>query len=256
MPKVNNHFQYLDGKVYALLYDPATKSYGEMFKLGGTESITLTNNITRDPQMDSEADQEGSPRSQSSNIITGQTTAINWVSKDITAENLALANLADTETTVQTAVVADTLTLVAVTLGTVRELGVRAVTNVIVKDSADLITYEQGVDYNLYPQFGKLEIIQDGNIVDGTDINITMDVPEMKTIKISAFTKTTQQYKLIYSGISNGGEGVHEEVVFPLVEVNATPSQNLKTGGTATATELSFEGLVLKTAEPIYYFNT
>ncbi len=76
------------------------------------------------------------------------------------------------------------------------DLEVYNMTTIVVKDSGDITTYVEDVDYIMHNNSGFLEIVEGGAIIAG-DLNLTMTYPEYVYTGVAGFKKATTEGRFI-----------------------------------------------------------
>jgi len=126
-------------------------------------------------------------------------------------------------------------------LGTAYPIGVKYVSDVIVKDDTDTTTYVENVDYLLDADKGTITALDTGSITAGDILHVTADNAKYDEIRIEAFTKTKIEGTLRF--VSCSANGVSYTYTFHRVSISASGDFSLK-----NATEfakLTFNGDIL-----------
>ena len=234
--KTGNSLQILNGTLTLRPYNRVTGLYGNKIPFGGTDSISHTDTTERIEHSGSEAFSTVRYVDDSDVISTNSTITV--TTRNITNHTLAKASLANITEVVQAESLAEAQTHTAVELGTIISVDAYNVSNLIVKDATDLITYVAGTDYIEFPEFGEIELLESGTIVGGTDLHIIVDIPALNLTEGIAFSNTSERYELTYMG--SGATGKKMRRVYPMVEIYPSGSQELK-AETSAYSSLTFE---------------
>ena len=131
---------------------------------------------------------------------------LNFSSYSYTPDNVARFFLGE-KTAGIPSVTAEEVILTGVVIGSYTNIGHPNITDLIVQDDTDTITYVSGVDYILEPKSGMIGIIKGGAIADGDDIHLTVTTEESGegVQYLQGETKTTT---LRFVGCSANGKDV------------------------------------------------
>lgn len=126
-------------------------------------------------------------REKDASVVLQTNRSGSFITDHISPENIALFYLGAVEALTTTAATGVINNFAGVTPGyfyqlgesTANPTGARNVTNVIVKDDATptAATYALGTDYMLNPDLGRIEVLVDGGIAQGTNLVVTFDEP-------------------------------------------------------------------------------
>lgn len=159
----------------------------------------------------------------------------NMVTDNISPENLGLFLYGTAVTVAQAAVPGETETLEGVVPGRRYTLGVSASNPVgykgvdagtlVITDSTNTTTYVAGTDYRYDAEVDFLEILEDGNIASGDDINLTYDVKSSTRDRVIA-GDTVIEGALKY--VAYPAKGGKKDYYFPRVQFSPNGDFNLK----------------------------
>jgi len=160
--------------------------------------------------------------------------AATFTTDHISPENLALWFFGSTSVLSQTASTAEENTFEGVKQGLFYQLGesqenptgVRNVTNVVVTDGAETPqTYEDGTDYVVNPELGRIEILVGGEIADDSDIKVTFDT-EASTRELIVSGSQAIEGSLRYIGQNAAGKQM--DYFWPYVKISPNGDFALK----------------------------
>lgn len=120
-------------------------------------------------------------------------------------------------------------------------IGTKHLSNVVVKDDADLITYVLGTDYTLNLMTGELTALTAGAILESDVLHVTFDNANYDDIRIEAFLNTKIEGQLRF--VSDTANGVEYVYTFHRVSLLASGDFNLKSAEDFST--LAFEGTML-----------
>ncbi len=125
----------------------------------------------------------------------------NFITDNISPENIAMFFLGDSLIQSTTAATGQTSNFSAVEVGASYQLGtsdtnpsgVRQVSNVVVtNDAATPVTYAAGTDYVLDPVLGRITVLEGGAIANGTNLETTFDVAATSRKRVISRSKTIE----------------------------------------------------------------
>ena len=241
----NNH-QIQNGDILLREHLPGG-GFGPFLKPGKTENFNMSAEIEKLTSYDTE-DIETVP---SVEVVTKRTVNVTMTTRDMTNKFAEIAHGASMVLVTQTASAATPAILTAVVLDTTSDLGYYKITDFIVKDSGDTITYVEDIDYTIDKKWGYFTPLSTGAIVDATDVNLTITTEEITDgASFEAFSAGQTNYELTFLGISSLGES--DKYVFPKVNLSMDGELILKAGEDASFTEITFTGTILKHAGSYY----
>ena len=175
------------------------------------------------------------------NILKKVTGKLNIETIEISPIMLERAFLGET-TRVNTAsgtAVADTVTITE--LGVAYSIGVKYLSNLIVKDDGDITTYVEGTDYTVNLDTGFITAIDGGDITALDVLNLTYDNSDYDDINIEGFINSKLEGVLQFDGCS--ASGLNYTYTFHRVSLLASGDYSLKSS--EEFVKLSFEGTML-----------
>lgn len=210
---------------------------GTEIDFGQTENVSFnvtTSSITHD-------NTETCTTFEDENILSKVTGKLTIETIEISPDNLERAYLgAKTSNTIALGTsVADTVTFTA--LDTPYYIGVKFLSNVVVKDSGDTTTYVEGTDYTINLDKGMITALSGGGISAGATCNLTYDNASYNDITIEGFIQSKLEGKLIFKSCANNG--LNYVYTFHKVSLLASGDFNLKSS--TEFAKLSFEGTML-----------
>jgi hypothetical protein len=203
------------GKMYGQPIGLSTWIY-----LGETHDIVNNFEVERDTIPDT----EGCTPGVAASYITATTLTLNWSSYSYTPENIAMAFAGE----ITPGIAAQTdvsVTTSAVVPGEYTDLGYTILTDLVVMDDQDAITYVEGVDYTINMKAGLLGIIMDAGISEGDELHITLSTDEGKD-SVQYLKGTTTQMALKFVGCASSGKS--NMVEFYKAEVTASGDVGIK----------------------------
>lgn len=228
--------QITGGRVFVEVY-AENGTLSPQIAFGGTDEISMTTDVEKAEHYNTES----ANQVLDGNAVVSKNVGISFTTADITPAMIARAYLATSTTLTQTAATDEAQVATAVTLGGRVNLGYRNVTSVVVKSDDDLITYEEGTDYEFVSKAGYIVIVDGGNIAEGVDLNLTVTAPAGESILADAMKLDSLEVRLTYSGDASVGDS--HEYIFEKVVLNSSGDTSLKS---KEFTTISFEGSALK----------
>ena len=154
--------------------------------------------------------------------VTSITATFKFTSASFSKKNLELFNLG-TGTEVTQA--SGTLSSVAITVSDKElwfDIGKKDLSNVVVKDETDAVTYVENTDYELDAAAGMIYVLPEGGISAGDVIHVSADYAEVKTTEVSAAVTGTIDGTLKFISNNPGGTKMDFEG-----DVSLTPAGDL-----------------------------
>ena len=119
--------------------------------------------------------------------------------------------------------------------------GKKFLSNVVVKNSDDSVTYVEGTDYTVDYNKGLLTALSGGGISAGDTVDVTYDNAQYDDIDIQGFTDSKLEGILVFE--SCAGNGLNYTYTFHRVSLNASGDYSLKSP--TDFVKLSFKGKML-----------
>jgi len=210
---------------------------GTEVDFGQTENVSFnvtTESITHD-------NTETCTTFEDMNILSKVTGKLTIETMEISPENLERAYLgAKTSNTIPLgSAVSDTVTFTL--LDTAYYIGVKFLSNLIVKDSSDVTTYVEGTDYSVDLDKGMITALSGGAISALDVCNLTYDNASYNDITVEGFIASKLEGKLIFKSCASNG--LNYVYTFHKVSLLANGDFNLKSS--TEFAKLSFEGTML-----------
>ena len=233
------NLQLQGGAIYLEEYN-TDGSLQDMIYPGTTDLLSFNTDLEKIEHNDTEEEEQ---------VLDGEDVikrnmTIAFTTADINDVFNALAYLSSSTDFTQTATTAEAVTLTAVALGGVEDIGFYDITSLVVKDSTDTTTYVMGTDYTYDRKWGTLIALKTGSITDATDLHLTLDTNAITEGKnLSSFQVDKREYRLTYQGRSSKGR--NERHVFEKVSIAMEGDRTLKSGDKEYSI-INFTGAVLK----------
>ncbi len=210
---------------------------GEEVDFGETENVsfnTTVTNITHD-------NSETSTTYEDMSLLSKITGKISIDTIEISPDNLERAYLGNKVSTDVASAngVSDTVTFTK--LDTAYYVGVKYLSNLVVENSGNTVTYVEGTDYTADLDAGTITALSTGSITAGETCNLTYDNSAYTDYRIEGFIKNKLEGKLIF--ISNPANGLKYTYTFHKVSLLANGDYKLKSS--TEFSKLSFEGTML-----------
>lgn len=223
-------------------------AYAGWKDLGNAPSLSFNVNIEKLEHFSS----RGGLKVKDKEIISQLTPSLSFTLDEITPENFALLGLATIadESQAGGSVPAGTPEALVVDASLVVTLKYRDVSNVVVKDQTDTVTYVAGTDYTISPadaKAGRIVILATGGIHNGDTIHVSYDYAAATYKKVKMFTETEVIGQLKFE--SANPTGTQLELFVP--RVSLVPNGDTSFIGDDWST-LAFSGEVLKSTDPKY----
>ena len=191
---------------------------------------------------------DGPTRQKAIDVVTSITREFQMVVNEVTPENFALAFYGSVDVLEQSDDTGISEGFNSVQQGSWYSFGVttdnpfgdRNITNVIV-DDGDEQTYEEGVDYELDAEMGKIKIL-DGAIEDDDDIEVEYDRPAEDYVQMTTSEEANEPRWLLYK--ENARAGKNRDIIIPRVEVAPAGEIQFKDPDSAQQITLSAEALL------------
>lgn len=176
--------------------------------------------------------------------VVKRTITLKFTTADVNDTFNTMAYLASSTALTQTVKTAVAVTLADVALGSVLDIGIIDITELVVKDSTDAITYTLGTDYTYDRKWGTFIALATGTIVSMSDLNLTVTANAVSGKTLTSFQVDKKEYRLTYQGRSSKGR--NEKHIFEKVSIAMDGDRILKSGSEKEYTTISFAGSVLK----------
>jgi len=175
------------------------------------------------------------------NILKKVTGKLSIETLEISPDNLERAYLGKKVSTVVASGsgVSDTVTFTA--LDTAYDIGVKYLSNVVVKNSDDSVTYVEGTDYTVNYDKGLITALSTGSIGAGDTCNLTYDNAAYTDYRVEAFIKSKLEGKLVFKSCASNG--LSYTYTFHKVSLLASGDFGLKSPNEFS--KLSFDGTML-----------
>jgi len=211
--------------------------------LGTEEDFGQTENINFSTDMETltHDNTESCTSYEDMNILKKVTGKLNIETIEISPIMLERAFLgAKTSSTTASATdTADTVTFVA--LGVGYYVGVKFLSNLVVKDDGDVTTYVLGTDYTVDVDRGIIAAVDGGAITAGDTCNLTYDNAEYSDVNIEGFINSKLEGVLTFE--SCAANGLSYKYTFHRVSLLASGEYALKSSDEFI--KLTFEGTML-----------
>lgn len=241
-PSTEN-FQLGKGVAYFNRKDLATGLMTGERDLGNAPALSFNVSLEKLEHFSS----RGGLRAKDKEIISQITPGITFTLDEVTSENLALLTLADIITVSQlTGPVVDEPHVAH--LGKRIDLAFRGISSVVVKKAGGTPTYINGDDYIIDTslkddKIGRILIVEDGDIVDGDNLEISYTKATVTYKRVAAFKQT--QVEGFFRFVSDNPAGGQQEL--QVWRLSLTPSGDTGLIGEDWST-LGFAGEILKDA--------
>jgi len=183
------------GKIYFDRFDSSGQRTGELF-LGNCPTFEITP-TSEDIKKYSSAD-------RSADLIASDvlrtTLALRIVGDEFSKENLAMVLFGDTATLTQTGSTVTAEAISGVQQGRYYPLSMRQVSAVTVTGTGGTPTYDLDDDYKVDAVTGRIYIVEDGAITDGTDIEVDFTYGTIALPTIRGMTQTSIKGYLRFVG--------------------------------------------------------
>ena len=210
---------------------------GEQEDFGQTENVSFSTEMETLTHDNSET----CVMYEDMNILKKVTGKLNIETIEISPQMLERAFLGKT-TRVTTGSGTDVTSNVTITtLGVTYSVGVKYLSNLVVKDDGDTTTYVEGVDYTVNLNKGTISAIESGGITAGDTLNLTYDNVEYDDINIEGFIHSKLEGILQFEACS--ANGLNYSYTFHRVSLLANGDYSLKSSDEFI--KLSFEGTML-----------
>jgi len=210
---------------------------------GKTDGITLDTSV----EFKEHYDTEGCEQVLDARLSSKKTATVKFETSEITIEMLANAFGGEitSETQDEESGATQTIDGSLVKGGYIVEIGKYNVSNLEVKESGDDgATYVLGKDYDFCSKTGYITILVDGDIADGTDLDLTYDVPAQTVERMASFKYADLQGE--FEIVTSSQTGNNYKWVFKKLSVVNEGSFEIKGSDIG---KLSFTGSALKTGE-------
>ena len=205
---------------------------------GGTENISFTStvdNVTHDST-------EASVTFEDKVILKKVTGKISIETVEISPEMLEKAFLGSYTPTTISAQTAQAYNVTVSAFDTALDVGVKKMSNVVVKDSSDTTTYVENTDYTLDLEAGTITVLTSGGTIAVNDVlHVTADNASYTWINIEGFMNSKLEGELRF--VSKPANGVAYVYTFHKVSLLASGDYSLKSSDAFS--KLSFEGSML-----------
>lgn len=223
-------------------------AYAGWKDLGNAPAFSFNVNIEKLEHFSS----RGGLKVKDKEIISQLTPSLSFTLDEITPENFALLGLATIADESQSAgsVPAGTPESLVVDASLIVTLKYRDVSNVVVKDQTDAVTYVAGTDYTISPadaKAGRIVILATGGIHNGDTIHVSYDYAAATYKKVKMFTETEVTGQLRFE--SANPTGTQLELFVPRVSLTMNGEVGLIS---EDWTAMSFTGEIQKSTDPKY----
>jgi len=212
--------------------------YGTETAFGQTENVSFSSEvetITHD-------NTEGSTTFEDLSILKKVTGKLTIESVEISPDMLEKSTLGDKFVTLIPASTGTTTDLVVSAFDKALYVGVKHISNVVVKDDTDATTYVEGVDYSVDGDTGTITVLSSGGTIAVNDtLHVTFDNEAYNDIRIEAFMNSKLEGKLRF--VSNPANGLAYTYTFHKVSILASGDYALKSADEFS--KISFEGALL-----------
>jgi len=227
------------GKLYISEYDSNGNLKGEEW-FGITENLkqSVEQNYITIPNT------EGCTILDDKKILSKTTITLTWDTKNISPINLARAFLGEVDEKIVTAGSVSGEVHSNVTLDKPFALDYKFASNIVVKDSGDSTTYEEGTDYTVDTSVEPNTItpLSSGSIEAGSDLHISYDYAGYTEGLIEAMSQSKLEAQLRFKMCNS--QGYDYEILYNKASVNSAGDFSLK--AMEDAGSLSFTATVLK----------
>ncbi|HKJ72915.1 MAG TPA: hypothetical protein VKA19_02255 [Alphaproteobacteria bacterium] len=226
----NKYIKMGAGKVYFAPYDSSGNKTGNFRYLGETESLSYT----ASPETKEKKTSDSAVATTAKKILTGMSRSGKLVCDEVAPENLAMFVIGAASTHTQASATGSTETLTSVSPGTMRivgatasnPIGVRDISNVTVTGGGGSPSYTEGTDYTLDLTAGTITVLENGNISDGDDLDLTYDVASKSWDHIESSNTKQVKGELVFIGDYTTGE--NDDQYFPNVDLQPSGDFNIK----------------------------
>jgi len=228
------------GIVYLDEYDVNGNLTGER-DIGNCPELVFSNNITKLEHFSSRS----GLKAKDKEVVTQLTPTLKFTLDELTIENYNMMALGTSSSTTQSAATGEVETIYA-KLGLRVNLAKRSISNVVIKDSTDTITYVSGVDYLVDTSkkddvIGRIYFIDGGSIADDEELHVTYDCGNVTYTTIKGLSNTSFEAQFRF---------VSDNPVGPQVELTAWKTSINPDGDTAFIGDdwatISFTAEILK----------
>ncbi len=245
----DNKLQLQNGEVLVEEYATDGVTLGAKIPFGGTDVISFNVALAKLEHNNT----EDTEQVLDGNDVISRTIGLTLETADITNEMLERAHLATSTDVSQTAAADQAVTLTAVKLGEVQDLGYKDITALEVKDATDTTTYAEGTDYTYNRKWGTLVALSTGSMTDAADAHVTLSANATSGKLMSAMAADRKEYRLTFQGMS--AKGIYTKYIFEKVDLALDGDAQLKSTDAAYS-KLPFTGAALKHNGKYYTIET
>lgn len=211
---------------------------GTEVDFGQTENVsfsTTVDTLTHD-------NTETSTTYEDMNILKKVTGKLTIETLEISPEMLERAFLGALTRTGISAATATAATVTVSAFDVALNIGVKYLSNVVVKDATDVTTYVEGTDYTVNYEAGTITVLSSGGSIAVSDtLHVTYDNAAYDDIAIEGYIETKIEGVLVFTGRS--ANGLNYKYTFHRVSLLASGDYSLKNA--SEFSKLSFEGTML-----------
>lgn len=211
--------------------------------LGSEEDFGQTENISFSTTVETltHDNTETKTTFEDMNILKKVTGKMTIESIEISPAMLTKAFLGSLDTTNVSSGTAVSDTLVITALDTAYPVGIKYLSNLVVKDETDTTTYVEGTDYTVDLDKGEITALSTGTISASDTLHLTYDNASYNEYDIEAFINSKLEGTLRF--ISDSANGLSYIYTFHRVSLLASGDFSLKSS--EDFLKLSFEGTIL-----------
>ena len=208
------NLQLQGGSIYLEEYNTDGTTLQAMIYPGTTDMLSFNTDLEKIEHNDTEEEEQ---------VLDGEDVikrnmTIAFTTADINDTFNALAYLSSSTDFTQTASPGEAVTLSAVALDGVANIGFYDLSNLVVQDDTDTTTYVLGTDYTFDRKWGTFIALSTGSITALDDLHLVFDAAEITAGKnLSSFQVDKREYRMTYQGRSSKGR--NERHVFEKVSI-------------------------------------
>lgn len=230
--------QLMGGSIYLEPY-AADGSLGDKVYPGTTDEVTFSSELEKIDHNNTETEEmvlDGED-------VVKRNTTLAFTTSDINDYFNKVAFLATESALTQVQQTDTAIVIASAVLGKVEDVGYLDITSIVVKDSADTITYVEGEDYSYDKKWGTVIFLEGGAIVAASEIHITLSANAVAGKVLESYTQDKIEFRMTYQG--RASTGLNEKHVFEKVSISLDGDRTLKSGDRAYSV-YNFTGAVLK----------
>jgi len=181
-------------------------------------------------------------KSKDKEIVTEVKPSLSFILDEMNVENLRMFFLGDAGVKIEQAAETGVTNTINANFKKYVDLSKREVSNVVVKNSDDTVTFVENTDYIVDYKSGSILALSSGSITDNQELNVTFNNDACNYVDIEALKTANFEAQLRY--VSDNPVG--PEFVFLAWKVMIKPDGDLSLIGSEEISTLSFNAEILK----------